>query len=162
MKRFDPFIRNEIVDRAGAVIYEETETDVSSKVENNLVQMTTADTEAFADSDILNETHNILDDTPYSIQSVDISDAEEITGKCLNLTLTLSNVDDSSVGRISSVYDDLESYSLSTGAITQCNITLLNAEQECIDLRPEHFKNSTPTCAKRKTVKQENRSPKRR
>ena len=36
------------------------------------------------------------------------------------------------VSRISSVYDNLESYSLSTGAITQCNITLLNDEQECI------------------------------
>lgn len=71
-------------------------------------------------------------DTSYSIQSVNISDAEEITGKCLNLTLTLSNADDSSVSRISSVYDNLESYSLSTGAITQCNITLLNDEQECI------------------------------
>ena len=43
---------------------------------------------------------------------------------------TLSNADDSSVSRISSVYDNLES--LSTGAITQCNITLLNDEQECI------------------------------
>ena len=115
-------VKIEIVDRTGTVIYDETEADVSSKVENDLAQTTTADTEA----------RNVLADTSYSIQSVNISDAEEITGKCLNLTLTLSNADDSSVSRISSVYDNLESYSLSTGAITQCNITLLNDEQECI------------------------------
>lgn len=113
-------------------IYDETEADVSSKVENDLAQTTTADTEIIADRDILQEARNVLADTSYSIQSVNISDAEEITGKCLNLTLTLSNADDSSVSRISSVYDNLESYSLSTGAITQCNITLLNDEQECI------------------------------
>lgn len=125
-------VKIEIVDRTGTVIYDETEADVSSKVENDLAQTTTADTEIIADRDILQEARNVLADTSYSIQSVNISDAEEITGKCLNLTLTLSNADDSSVSRISSVYDNLESYSLSTGAITQCNITLLNDEQECI------------------------------
>lgn len=100
-----------IVERKGTVIYDETEADVSSKVENDLAQTTTADTEIIADRDILQEARNVLADTSYSIQSVNISDAEEITGKCLNLTLTLSNADDSSVSRISSVYDNLESYS---------------------------------------------------
>lgn len=90
-------VKIEIVDRTGTVIYDETEADVSSKVENDLAQTTTADTEIIADRDILQETRNVLADTSYSIQSVNISDAEEITGKCLNLTLTLSNADDSSV-----------------------------------------------------------------
>lgn len=89
-------VKIEIVDRTGTVIYDETEADVSSKVENDLAQTTTADTEIIADRDILQEARNVLADTSYSIQSVNISDAEEITGKCLNLTLTLSNADDSS------------------------------------------------------------------
>lgn len=124
----------EIYNHAGQIIYEETEMDVSSKVENDASLMSATDvgTTQITDSDILQEAHDILENAPYVLQSADISDAEEIAGKCLNLTLTLNDVNGDSVSRIRRVYDDLEAYSFSTGAITQCNITLLNSDQECI------------------------------
>lgn len=51
---------------------------------------------------------------------------------CVVIALWFSKVNAANiVRRTVSMYLD-ESYSLSTGAITQCNITLLNDEQECI------------------------------
>lgn len=135
----DGEIRNvsiEIYNRAGQVIYDKTEMDVSSKVEDDAFSTPAADagTTQITDSDILQKARDILEDAPYVLQSADVSDAKEIAGKCLNLTLTLSdeNGDSNRWSWIRRVYDELEAYSLSTGAITQCNITVLNSDQECI------------------------------
>lgn len=93
----DGEIRNvsiEIYNRAGQVIYDKTEMYVSSKVEDDasLMPATDAGTTQITDSDILQKAHDILEDAPYVLQSADVSDAEEIAGKCLNLTLTLNDV----------------------------------------------------------------------
>ena len=124
-------VRIEIYNTNGKMIYDHFENGVSAPVEN-IDKLVKQDPEQKTDmtvDDILLYVENMVVKYPYSIQESKIDAASEIPGKKLELTLcTLNKNSIPSFSEISSIYDNLEAFSFSTKAITQCEITVNNIE----------------------------------
>ena len=131
-------IRNvgiEIYNTNGKLIFDEFENEVvviADDVEKHSKQDSEQKTDMTVD-DILSYAENIVAEYPYTIQESKIDTALEISGKKLELTLcTLNKNGIPSFSNIRAIYDKIEAFSLSTKAITQCEITVNNIDGDCV------------------------------
>lgn len=123
----------EIYNTNGSLIYDIFENNVSLPIENaellvdsSLFQKTGSD-----DNDILSTTQSIVSSFPFSIQSAHVVCAEELTGNKMILSLSKEN-DANIMSDVRSIYEQLESYALSTGVIEECEISVLNTNGNCV------------------------------
>lgn len=124
----------EVYDINNKLIYDVYENDVFSLVENAelLVKQSVVSEQDVTSEDILSNVKNIVTRYSYYIQNVNVEKAEEITGRKLELILCESGNSANPMGDTTFIYESLEAYSLSTGAITQCEITVFDSENECV------------------------------
>ena len=124
----------EIYNTDGILIYDILENDVDNPIENleQLVKTNSEQKGEFTANDILLKAESIVTEFPYSIQQSWITESTEISGQKLQLTLCENNNDISSLDDIKVIYENLEAYSLSTNAITQCEITVTNSSGNCV------------------------------
>ena len=123
----------EIYNTNGVLIYDIFEKNVSLPIENaellvdsSLFQKTGSD-----DNNILSITQSIVSSFPFSIQLAHVVRAEELTGNKVTLSLTKEN-DTNIMSDVRSIYEQLESYALSTGAIVECEISVFNTNGDCV------------------------------
>ncbi len=121
----------EIYNADGVLIYDALENDVDKPIEN-IEQLVTVDPDQkgeLSTNDILQKVDTIISDLPYSVQQSQITDSTEISGRKLQLTLCTN---DNDISWIKTIYEELEAYSLSANALTQCEISVTNSSGDCI------------------------------
>ena len=121
----------EIYDINGKMIFDHHENGVSAQVQNvdKLVKQDPEQKTDMAVDEILLYAENLVAKYPYSVQELKIDTASEISGKKLELILcTLNKNSIPSFSDIDRIYENLEAFSFSTKAITQCEITVNNTE----------------------------------
>ena len=115
----------------GKMIFDHHENGVSAQVQNvdKLVKQDPEQKTDMAVDEILLYAENLVAKYPYSVQELKIDTASEISGKKLELILcTLNKNSIPSFSDIDRIYENLEAFSFSTKAITQCEITVNNTE----------------------------------
>ncbi len=124
----------EIYDTNGKLIYDIFENVVSLPVENadQPVEKNDRKKNDMTVNEVLLQVDSIVTEYPYSVQKSCISDADEIAGKKLELTISEMNNDIHSINDIRAIYENLEACSFSTNAINQCEITVVDAEEACV------------------------------
>ena len=123
----------EIYNTDGKMIFDHFENGVSVPIKDvdKLVKQDTEQKTDMTVDDILLYVENIVASYPYTIQELKIDTALEISGKKLELTLcTLNKSYIPSFSNIRAIYENLEAFSFSTKAITQCEITVNNIDGE--------------------------------
>lgn len=124
----------EIYNTSGELIYDVFENDVSVPVDDveKLVTLNSDQKTDMTMNDIMLKVENIVKEFPYSVQQSKIATATQIPGEKLQLTLIENNNDISSIADIRVIYENLESFALSTNEITQCEITVNNIDGNCV------------------------------
>ncbi len=124
----------EIFDTYNNCIYNHTVNDVDSPIDG---------AELMHEEASLYPPHNTDDEIKEYIQeqvevqgfvakSLNLIDSEEITGRRLDLVITNSNLNLDVMTQVSALYDNFSYFSLATGAITQCSITLEDISGTCL------------------------------
>ncbi|MBQ1675329.1 MAG: hypothetical protein II069_04730 [Oscillospiraceae bacterium] len=118
----------------GTMIYNEYEADVSSPIENVDLLIDTAQSHNTAQSPetILSDVRSIIAESSFSIQEISLENARELPNSKIIITLSETNNDIAALSSIRSIYERLEVLAISSGVVSQCEITAQNIEGNCV------------------------------
>ena len=121
----------EIINENGDVLFDEYTKDVSSMI-SDIELLVDVKEKEYTDKEIFCEVQRIVEDTTFSIKRMEIKPSDVLCSKKLELVLTEDEEGATSLSDVRSIYENLEAYSLSTRALSQCEITLVTDKDECL------------------------------
>lgn len=118
----------------GDVIYDYYEADVASRVENidTFAAADVADGNKITDRSVLAEIRSIAAAYPFTVGEITSSDENVISGKKVEIKLKELEPGTVTMSSLNSLYTELEAYSFSTDAITQCTLYVMNDDDDCL------------------------------
>lgn len=123
----------EIFDTNGICLYSNTVNDVDSPIDGS--ELVDEESSHYpphnTDDEIKSCIQELVNDQGFAIKSLDLLSSEEIVGRRLELVIANSNPDLDAMTQVSVLYDIFSNFSLATGAITQCSITLEDSDENC-------------------------------